>query len=206
MSILGITISLVSAAFLSFERRERVKTAAFDLKSNLRLAQNKALAGDKGLPNGSNCSTSQTLVGWYMSFDSTTPNQYEIWLSCQNNPGMEDAFLFNTIILPDEVNIVELRYHGKNAIIDATPLWTFNHIILVLFQPIGRDVYSYYGSADSGPSFAPPFYNSSGDINYATLVPLLPGNQEWMKVVLDGFGNQYEVFITAEGDIYEKKL
>src|SRR3989344_5284442 len=71
MSLLGIATTLVSAAYLSFEKRERVKSAALDLKSNLRLAQNKALSGDKGISGTSEiCGTSSTLVGWFVRIDT----------------------------------------------------------------------------------------------------------------------------------------
>src|SRR3990167_4917878 len=113
ISLLGIATTLVSAAYLSFEKRERVKSAALDLKSYLRLAQNKALSGDKGIagsPATEICDTFSTLVGWFVSINTGSPN-YEVVGSCQTTSG-EVGFSTKTYAYPDGVSLTHINYDG----------------------------------------------------------------------------------------------
>src|SRR3990167_10709224 len=49
ISIFGLTASLITASYLTFERNQRLKAAAQKIKTDVRFTQNKALTGDKGL-------------------------------------------------------------------------------------------------------------------------------------------------------------
>src|SRR4030043_2323054 len=70
ISILAFSVTLVSTSYLGFERRERIKSAALEMKNKIRAAQNKALSGDKGMiDEGDYCEDSSELVGWYVNID-----------------------------------------------------------------------------------------------------------------------------------------
>ena len=191
ISLLGITTTLVSAAYLSFERRERVKTAALDLKSNLRFAQNKALTGDKGIPgSGEECAYGNTLVGWFVRLD-TTGSSYEIVGTCQSSPGAETEFFRNTVRLPKGVSLTQISYAGASQ-----PNLSLSGVN-ILFRPIDRGVYSFY------PSPTPPFINADGNLN-GLIEPV--SSQESVRLTLNGFDTTYEVNIFTSGEINEKKL
>lgn len=90
MSIIGIVFGVGVAAYTRFNRQQILFQAAQDLKSNLRLAQDKALAGEKDCSpskcGGSDgiCGTGDAnerkLDGWYISF---TENGYQIYGRCE---------------------------------------------------------------------------------------------------------------------------
>jgi len=73
VSVMGIVFSVGVAQYQEFNRRQIVLQAAQDLKSDLRLAQDKALAGEK--PSG--C---ETLEGYRLSF--TSEKNYKIEAVC----------------------------------------------------------------------------------------------------------------------------
>ncbi len=192
MSLLGIATTLVSAAYLSFEKRERVKSAALDLKSNLRLAQNKALSGDKGISGTSEiCDTSSTLVGWFVRINTGSPN-YEVVGSCQTTSG-EVEFSTKTYEYPDGVSLTEINYVG--AFSDNFE----NTVVNILFRPIEREVYFFNSST-------PPFLDGTGNINTAGLLEAPASSQISLRLRFEGFDTIYDVNISTSGEINEKKI
>ena len=194
MSLLGIATTLVSAAYLSFEKRERVKSAALDLKSNLRLAQNKALSGDKGIagsPATEICDTFSTLVGWFVRINTGSPN-YEVVGSCQTTSG-EVGFSTKTYAYPDGVSLTHINYDG------AYPEDFVNTTVNILFRPIEREVYFFNSSS-------PPFLDGTGNIITTGLLEAPASGQISLSLKLQGFDTIYDVNISTSGEINEKKL
>ena len=76
ITLFGIVSTLITASYTTFERNQRIRNATQTLKNDLRLVQNKALAGDKGA--NSECPVASTLVGWYVFFNITEPNRIGI--------------------------------------------------------------------------------------------------------------------------------
>src|SRR3989338_10011742 len=72
ITIFGLTASLVTASYLTFERNQRLKNAALTLKNELRLIQNRALSGDKAPPSDPESCYSKEgiLVGWYLKIST----------------------------------------------------------------------------------------------------------------------------------------
>lgn len=68
MSIIGILFGIGIAQYMNFNRRQILDQAAQELKSNLRLAQNKALAGEK---QSGWCASPNHLRGYQLRFNST---------------------------------------------------------------------------------------------------------------------------------------
>lgn len=77
ISIIGLVLTIGLVYYQDFNRRQVVVQAAKDLKSNLRLAQSKALSGEK--PGG----CSGTLSGYRVDF---TANNYTLAAICGDIP------------------------------------------------------------------------------------------------------------------------
>src|SRR3989344_5335694 len=83
ITVFGIATAVITASFLTFERNQRLKSAASMLKNDIRLVQNKALAGDKGLVGDpSSCTSDKVLVGWYVQIIPDT-DSYRLEGTCQ---------------------------------------------------------------------------------------------------------------------------
>lgn len=80
MSIMGILFGLGVAKYNEFNRRQILDQAAQGVKSNLRLAQSKASAGEK--PPGWCNGPGQALRGYRVFFSSNT--RYLIEAACSN--------------------------------------------------------------------------------------------------------------------------
>ncbi len=111
ISIIGIVFGLGIAAYTRFNRRQILFQAAQDLKSNLRLAQDKAMAGEKG----TECGDAFTLQGWYVSFATES---YQVY-------GMCDGQTFG----PPAIDLTK-----RNVTIDSPLPGT------IRFKPLGQGV------------------------------------------------------------------
>ena len=146
ITLFGITSSLITASYTTFEKNQRIKNAAQTLKNDLRLVQNKALAGDKGA--NSECSIGDTLAGWYVTFDTAQTSTYTYAMVC-NIGGNESRFIPKTVTYPSGVTL-------NNAVpntgikIGGSPR---NGIVTILFKPLATDVALYSNSA---PPFTTP--------------------------------------------------
>ncbi len=186
VAIFGLTVTLVTAAFITFDRNQKLSNAALQLKSDLRQAQNKALSGDKGSGSGSSvCPSTSTLGGWYIEI-STDPTggsngQYTLAGDCKTG-GSDSNFAVKTVFLPGGVTV------------SATSLGVITNAD-IFFQPISSGVSFHNGS------FVPPFFDSSG--NLANQV----GAGSSLTITLtsaDGSGI-YQVIILPSGEINESK-
>ena len=129
ISIFGITITLVTASYLTFERNQRFKNTALQLKNDIRFVQNKTLASDK---SSTKCAMAgYTLVGWYLSF-TTGATTYTYNSDCKTPAGTEDqdSPVFKTVSLPKGMTIC-----GFSTGVAAN----------VFFQPLSRGVTSSEG-------------------------------------------------------------
>jgi len=89
ISIIGVLFGIGVAKYNEFNRRQILDQAAQELRSNLRLAQDKALAGEKDCSSskcggsdgicGTNDANEKSLEGWYVSFSA---NNYQIYGKC----------------------------------------------------------------------------------------------------------------------------
>jgi prepilin-type N-terminal cleavage/methylation domain-containing protein len=195
IAIFGITASVITASFLNFERNQRLKSAALQLKNDLRLAQNSALSGNKGAVGGI-CNPTVTnleilLVGWYVTLDATdgSNDRYIISGDC-NVSGAEQPFDTKTILMPTGIKIDSLYFNS-----DCTPL-SFPLPVNVLFEPLKSGV-TFHDSRFSPPSF--PFY--LGDGSYAHQLNV--GSPLCMKLKFNT--SSYKVVILPSGEINEIK-
>lgn len=109
VSIMGILFTVGISRYNDFNRRQILTQATQELKSNLRLIQDKALAGEKN----SICTTA--LEGWYISF---TASSYQLGSRCNGAD-----FSYKTVSLSP-----------KNITISLLPLGTTS----IRFKPLGH--------------------------------------------------------------------
>jgi prepilin-type N-terminal cleavage/methylation domain-containing protein len=95
MSIIGILLGIGIAKYNEFNRRQILAQAAQELRSNLRFAQDKALAGEK--PTG--WCTTGSLRGYQVSFDAAGEN-YLIEAICSVGSPRQ----VKSVSLPDPVD------------------------------------------------------------------------------------------------------
>ena len=193
ISIFGLTASLITASYLTFERNQRLKAAAQKIKTDIRFTQNKALTGDKGLGSDP-CVTPNTLFGWYISFSSEISKNtyYTIAGDCQNQTsGGEVTFAINTQSLPQGVQITKITYGSDTA--DRKNVW-------VLFEPLKHDV-TFFSSALSDD--VPPFLDNDGNFRSGKLLVSLPG--EKITIQLAREKTYYYVDVQPSGEVYERQ-
>ena len=83
IGMIGIFLSIVVPALQTFNQSQTIKTAAVNLKSNLRQAQDNAYSGRKEDVGGA-CTTGTSLIGWYANFDFLTNTGYKIRGVCSD--------------------------------------------------------------------------------------------------------------------------
>jgi len=81
ISIMGILLTVGMVYYQDFNRRQILNQAAKDLSSNLRLAQSRALAGEK--PQDWCDAEDETLVGYKLEFSSET--EYQLMAVCSSS-------------------------------------------------------------------------------------------------------------------------
>lgn len=81
VSIISILFGIGIVAYSQFNRRQILLQAAKNLKNDLRLAQSKALTGEKDTIICGSGPTSKTLDGWSVTFTNTPPS-YTLYGSC----------------------------------------------------------------------------------------------------------------------------
>lgn len=120
MSIFGITISLVTASYLTFENNQRFRNAALQVKNDIRFAQHKAVSGDKSTSNCQNIDPQKTsLIGWYIRFRQSAID-YTISSDCINALGAETTELYSTVKLPKGISICSVSGSDINILFQAT--------------------------------------------------------------------------------------
>lgn len=189
ITIFGLTASLVTASYLSFERNQVLKNAAKSLKSDLRFTQNKALSGDKG--QVSDCPSTSTLVGWYLNVaqDATS---YTVSGDCRTGTG-ESSFGAKTLTLPPGAKIKSILYgvSTKSA-------------VNILFQPLASGV-TFWNTTSTPPASGGAFLTSTGLIDQNKLVGSIPQESVTIELSSTVTSSTYQVVITPSGEISEKK-
>jgi len=178
--LFGITSTLITASYLTFEKNQRIKNAAQTLKNDLRFAQNKALAGDKGA--NSECPQASTLVGWYVKFDTTQTSTYTYAGVC-NTGGVNSPFNPKTVTFPSGVTL----YNS----IDIGGIAYSGNVVKVLFKPLSTGISLH---DDSNP----PFNSASVILQTGNLVVKLKDQQSASP--------KYQITIQTSGEISETKI
>ncbi len=194
ISIFGITASLITASYLTFERNQRLKAAAQQIKTDVRFTQNKALTGDKGQSNDvASCTAlpgGGTLVGYYISFSSDVSENlsYTSAGDClKKTDSSEYEFNISARSLSKGVQIKAITY-GSSAVDRQN--------VAILFEPLKHDV-TFFSS-----TFAPPFL-TGGQLDSGKFLAPLP--QEKISIQLERENSYYYVDILPTGDVYERQ-
>lgn len=179
IAIFVLTSTMVLAGYLTFERNQRLKSAALDLKSNIRLAQNKALTGDKADIGA--CGTPTTLVGWYVRFQTGSPSSYTI--NGNYLCGLtETIFGSKTLTFPKGVTLSSITF-GSNRT-EAN----------ILFRPLS-EIVSFHSAMPT-----PDFLDSSGNLR----AQLSGGTELEIELVAQNVSSRYRVKVRSTGEVYEE--
>ncbi|OGD94077.1 hypothetical protein A2697_03670 [Candidatus Curtissbacteria bacterium RIFCSPHIGHO2_01_FULL_41_44] len=196
ISIFGITASVITASFLNFERNQRLKNAALQLKNDLRLVQNNALSGNKGVVGGTCNPTSPNpailLVGWYVILDAGlgSNDKYTISRDC-NVSGTEQSFDTKTVLLPRGVTISAIKY----GVFTKTS-------VNILFQPLTQSA-TFWNTAFTPPSGQ--FLNVNGDLDQSKLTGSIPQDSVSVELSSQQVPGVYKVIIQPSGETNESK-
>lgn len=192
ITVFGITTSLITASYLTFERNQRLKAAAQKIKTDVRFTQNEALSGNKGIgtrPAACLEITPTTLVGYYMQLTAEDGKNdgYTLRGYCS---GSSDNFDFNTraAVLSKGVKINLIKY-GSSVVSDLLS----SKPVIILFRPLEHDV-TFWDAR-----FAPPFDN-----NAHLLLGISP-QTESLTIELCREKTPYYVIIRTTGEVYESQ-
>lgn len=95
IGIIAVLAAIALPSLRGYARRQTVKNAAVELKSNLRLAQNRSLTGEK------TCETNAYLTGWIVSIPENAGSSYTIYGRCSS--GTTQNFSSRTFNFPSDV-------------------------------------------------------------------------------------------------------
>ena len=197
IALFGLTSTLITVSYLTFERNQRVKKAAQALKSDLRFAQNKALAGDKGVANSGNdctdlaqcCPATSTLIGWYVTFDTNQSSTYSYAGVCEAAGGAETSFGAKAVTFPSGVTLDSMEMNGGSQ----------SGVRRVLFRPLYTNI-SLHNDSSAPPQFVAN--DGSGDlINEIALTGDITIELEGAQSSAD-----YVITIRSTGEVSVTKL
>lgn len=183
VAIFGLTVSLVTAAFITFERNQQLRNAALQLQSDLRQTQNQALSGNKG-SDLSVCPSTSTLGGWYVRLSTDSGGgangRYTIGGDCISAALNESSFSSKTVILPVGISITNV---GSVSNVD------------ILYRPLAPGV-SFHNA-----SLVPPFFDSSGN-----LLNQVGAGSSLVITFTSNTGGTYHVTVSPSGEVNANEL
>ena len=178
VSLIGLATSIISASFLNYERSQRVKNAANQLKVDLRLVENKAASGDKG-PGSVVCqTTADSLAGWYLKIvdEGTT---YSIRGICLNNKSFADELTFDTASVTPGSKVISMPRDTKiNRISHSDGVSTFDVSVdvAIVYMPLRAGALFYNWSSATSPSVNFVDNTSGGPNTSAYISPAVAAN------------------------------
>lgn len=182
ITLFGIVSILITASYITFERNQRIRNATQTLKNDLRFVQNKALAGDKGA--NSECPVTSTLVGWYVTFDTSQTSTYTYAGVCNTSVL---PFSPKTVNYPSGVTLHSIEIGG--SVLSGT-------IVKVLFKPVSTGVSLHDNNA-------PPFLDANGELDN-TLTQT--GNLVIKLKDQHSAAAKYQVTVQTSGEVSDAKL
>lgn len=132
-AIIALILGVAVPGFTNYNRSQVLKTAAFDLKSILREAQNASLQGKKEGP----CTASDTLIGHFITFNDGAIS-YDYGISC----GLLDPYTIASYDFShnDSVYIDDIKDSAENS---KSP-------VTVMFGPVNEGVRFIDGPPSGG--------------------------------------------------------
>lgn len=106
ISVIGIIFGIGFASYREFSRRQVLAQAASNLRSNLRLAQQKALAGEK--PTG----CTETLLGYTVS---VTSSSYSVYADCTTQDPPAETRNFSGITVTTGTGTILFKILGQGT-------------------------------------------------------------------------------------------
>ena len=183
VTLIGLAVGLITTSYLNFERRQRVKNTALEIKNNIRLAQNNAHSGYKGFETDK-CDTDEEeiLVGWYANLNKDLQS-YFVAGDCKDKAGVEREFGKQTFRLPQDVSISEMDPGDQ---------------VNVLYRPLTENA-TFHNSV-AGAS-APDFLDVNNNLhNFVSSSPIT------IDLGTPFTSYKYQVIILPTGEVNEKQL
>lgn len=185
MAILGLA---GSAAFLSYERADRLKGEANNLKTQIRYAQNNAVSGNKvtndAAPAG--CQTTSRMLGWYINIETTDTN-YQVRGICLEG-FTEINFGVKNIKSTRDVRVVNIVYRG-----------TSYTGVNILFRPLES-------RAHFMQNVSLPFFTTTKEVVDSTKKLGTDSLTDRLMIFLQSSSKLYLVEIFPNGEINETKI
>jgi prepilin-type N-terminal cleavage/methylation domain-containing protein len=187
ISLMAIVAASVSAAFLNFEKRQRVKEAALMVKNGIRTMQNNATSG-----KDVNCTGTLTLAGWTFSANvGSSVFFYAVY--CGNPPDFASyGSSLKSLKLPQGVTFMDIKYGpigGSTVSVNSLRIFTRTLKMGFSFHQSGMGVTSFFNS-------------DTGDL--VNLVGTMP--QDPVTIILSGSGVTYGVVVMPSGEVYETPM
>lgn len=181
IALFGITSVVITVSYLSFEKNERVKNGALALKSDIRLAQSKALSGDKGA--NVSCTVSQTLAGWYVRAVKTSGTYY-VGGVCFDP--VEIRFNERTALMLKGITVKDIIYNSVSQ-----------NEVNIFFRPLLNDV----SFQDSSAYSIPDFVDSANNPGH----PLSGSGDLVIELQGSGVVGTYKVKVNQYGEVDESR-
>jgi len=188
ITLFGLSASLITASYLTFERNNRTRDAALNLKNDLRLAQSNALSGKKIETNEQTqsqeqCTSIQPLVGWYIRITESSSGYL-----FENNCGAGVTKGSRTRVFADGVSVGTIEINGTEHLAGDQ---TYD----ILFKPLTNKAFFYEGVG------APVDFTGKIPLNNS------PTNATYMTINLIGSSSTYTVTINAaSGEVHDERL
>jgi prepilin-type N-terminal cleavage/methylation domain-containing protein len=193
IAIFGITISLVTAAYLTFERNQRFKNAALQLKNDVRYAQNQALSGVMGADSGAICPKDATHVlgGWYVTLSLTSPTTYKLSGLCLTIDATSGDITSQTVFGTKNLNFPKgINVSGISSGTDTS----------IFFQPLSQN--AIFTTSTPGNSTPSTFFNADGTWRANSVSAPLTISLNSSSAAL----GTYNVVVQSTGEVNENKL
>lgn len=182
-AIIALILGIAIPGFSNYNKNQMLKTAAFDLKSVLREAQNASLQGKKETCKTEGCITcseNHTLIGHYVTFDKVNSREsYLMGIHCGIDNPLDYSIKEVQLSSAGIVYIKKIAYYSG---LSEVP----KDLMTVMFKPVNEGV----GFISGRP------VNSLEEI----------GLVDKLEIVLTNGSQDHAIIVSSSGDIYENKL
>ena len=187
ISLMAIIGASVTAAYLGFEKRQRVKEAALIVKNEIRAMQNNATSG-----KDVNCVSGSKLLGWVFDADLGSGSlNYGIFCYDAASYAFVQSYYDASkkgIKLPQGVGLIDVKYGPLGG--SSTSI---GHLY-IFHKALGLG-YSFHSSLSLADA-------NTGDL--LNTIGIMP--QDPVTIILGASGTTYGVVVKPSGEVYEVEM
>lgn len=172
IAIISVLITLSIPRFVKLQAHEELKTAALEMKSNLRLIQNNAIASvRKDEKSNLGCDNTANLEFWWIFFNSSAFND-RYYMAARCSTGSPPIFP-----IPPDTSLFAKNILIETIILDSSPTTT----VWLIFRPVGGVI-----------EFRDSLISPDRIETTATITLLHQNSNERYQVIINKAGNIYE--------------